>query len=435
MNNQHRSVEVKDRELAEHRMASVPNSRLKILYLNAYLNRFDFWTGERGRQFVNALLTAGADVKTLPEVPSAIPQTSGSLGSLFDSLKQIARSKLPARSLILLIEVYLLGRGIGRTLQLAWQTWCKRKELNPDVVLARTFEYEWSPWLVAAILRRPLVLEVHAAFFLEREFRGLPRSRAFKWYECVLWRKAACVWVHTRALQQIIANNGIKSERLHVIPFGLPDDRVDWESQPSDVCHVGEPEPCIQVVFVGSFYSWHGVDLIIEAFSIALKRIANLRLCLIGEGVTRNDSVKRVRQLGIGECVEFPGWLSQQDLSLYLKNSHIGVAPYRRLEPFYFEPVKIMDYMAAGLAIVASDQGQVRELVTDGESGILVPPDDVTALAQALIDLADNEELRQRLGLAARQQTPLLRKTAQHVLATVSEVAALKRETEVRSHN
>jgi glycosyltransferase involved in cell wall biosynthesis len=396
--------------------ADQPKPRMKILYLNAYLNRYDFWTGERGRQFLAALRAAGGDVQTLPAVPDAAPQTRGQSGGLSARLKHFAKSRLPAKALMLLIEAYLVGRGIAHTLQLAWQAWRKRHELRPDVVLARTFEYEWGPWLVAAILRRPLILEVHAPFYVERRFRGRGSSWFFRWYEGKLWRRAARIWVHTCALQKIVTENDIVNERVHVIPFGLPEDRFATEIRRSE-------NPDVRVVFVGSFYAWHGVDLIIEAFAIAQRKVPNLRLCLIGDGVTRAANARRANELGIAERVEFPGWLAQEQVLAYLNESDIGVAPYRWLEPFYFEPVKIMDYMAAGLAVIASNQGQICDLVVPGETGILVPPEDVSALAEALIDLSEDASFRHRLGLAARERVPSMLETAQRVLSTASEVA------------
>ena len=393
---------------------------MKILYLNAYLNRFDFWTGERGRQFVEALRAAGAEVQTMPEIPSRSKQATKQSSSLTAGVKRFAQTRLSERSLVILIEIYLLGRGIARTLQLAWQAWRNRHDLRPDVVLARTFEYEWAPWLVATILRRPLVLEIHSPFFVERRFRGRGDSRFLRWYEGMLWRRAARIWVHSHALKDIVADNNIAPECIRIIPFGLPTDYLNEPIPHSNGIHV-------QVIFAGSFYPWHGVDLIIEAFSIAHEKIGNLRLCLIGDGVTRTTNEQRVRALGIEKCVEFTGWISREKVAQYLQHSDIGVAPYRRLEPFYFEPVKVLDYMAAGLAVVGSDQGGVRELVTDGESGILVPPDDVEALAQAFIELAENAPLRQRLGVAARERVPTLLETAQSVLAAASEVMTASR--------
>ena len=391
---------------------------MKILYLNAYLNRFDFWTGERGRQLVHALLAAGAEVQALPEIPAVKPGAPPDSNS--SQLKRIAKSRLPERWLLLLIDFYLAGRGMVRTLNLTWQAWRQRRSWRPDVVLARTFEYDWAPWFVAAILRRPLILEVHAPFYVERRFRGRGSSRFLKWFEGMLWRRATRIWVHTRTLKQIVADNNIEPGNIQVIPFGLPRERLDKAVQHGET-------PYVRVVFAGSFYMWHGVDLIIQAFAIAHERKSNLRLCLIGHGVTLTANERLVRDLGIEDVVEFPGWLSQEDMLTSLNESDIGVAPYRKLDPFYFEPVKILDYMAAGLAIVATDQGQICDLVAHGKSGILVPPEDVSALAQALLDLADDAPLRHRLGLAARERIPTMLETAQRVLSAASEVATAQR--------
>jgi glycosyltransferase involved in cell wall biosynthesis len=82
----------------------------------------------------------------------------------------------------------------------------------------------------------------------------------------------------------------------------------------------------------------------------------------------------------------------------------IAVAPYPPLERFYFSPLKILDAMACGVANVASDIGQVSELLTHEETGILVPPGDPDALAAALLRLADDAPLRERLGQNAARE-------------------------------
>lgn len=118
------------------------------------------------------------------------------------------------------------------------------------------------------------------------------------------------------------------------------------------------------------------------------------------------------------------GWLPHEDTAELLKKSHIGVAPYLLLENFYFEPVKILEYMAAGLAIIASKQGRVCELVDDERTGLLVSPGDISALADALIRLSDDPALRERLGEQARtalESNQTWEITAQRVLALCEE--------------
>lgn len=86
-----------------------------------------------------------------------------------------------------------------------------------------------------------------------------------------------------------------------------------------------------------------------------------------------------------------------------LTSMDVAVAPYPALDDFYFSPLKIFEYMAAGRAIVASAIGQIGDLITDGITGLLYPPGDTAALSAALQRLADDPVLRVQLGKAARQ--------------------------------
>ncbi len=88
----------------------------------------------------------------------------------------------------------------------------------------------------------------------------------------------------------------------------------------------------------------------------------------------------------------------------YVRAMDVALAPYPPLERFYFSPLKVLEYMAAGRPVVASAIGQVAELIRDGETGLLVPPGDVSALTAAVRRLASDRDLRLRLGaLAARE--------------------------------
>jgi glycosyltransferase involved in cell wall biosynthesis len=84
----------------------------------------------------------------------------------------------------------------------------------------------------------------------------------------------------------------------------------------------------------------------------------------------------------------------------YLDAMDVGVAPFEAMEGFYFSPLKVAEYMAAGLPVVASRQGDLPIMVAD--AGILFEPGDASALAAALFSLASDPELRVRLGEAAK---------------------------------
>jgi glycosyltransferase involved in cell wall biosynthesis len=389
---------------------------IRILYINPFLPRADSWTGVRGNQLVQELRNAGAEVNTFPPVLTNNSQQKIT-SSEIQRFKRFVKTQIPIQLALILIDYYQLIQGILRTVISSWQIWRGRDVFRPDIVVARTMEYDWTPWIAARILKRPLVLEIHSLFYIERQLLGGRKSRLLRWFERVQLKRAECVWVVSSELEAIIRENGVSSDRIFCVPFGL---KLDGFADKKPRLN----EEIFQIIFVGSFYLWHGLEPLLKAFSVAQARMPSLRLCLVGDGIARSISEKEARTLGIEHSVHFTGWLPRESMIELLNKSDIAVAPYLKLEPFYFAPVKILDYMAAGLAIVASKQGQICEMLEHHKEGLLVSPGDVSELADALLQLAENPSLRQRLGEAARTKiahTYTWERTVQGVLSVCQE--------------
>lgn len=391
---------------------------MRILYLNDYLDRHDLWTGERGRQLTRELRGAGAMVETLPAI-SMIPDAPYAGGTVKarpgSRIKAFVKAGLSIARLMVLLDIYFLLRGTFRTAKWGWYIWRRRKGFQPDVILARTFEYEWTPMVVARILNCPLVLEVHTPFYIERIFQNRGESRLLRRLETALWQSASAIWVHTGELKRIVVSNGVDERQVSRIPFGIETGGARRASTPDD--------GPIRIAFVGSFYPWHGMDVLLHAFALARETVPDLRLTMIGDGIMRAKSEAIAHELGVGDAVEFTGWVSQETMRKRLGEAQVGVAPYLDLKQFYFEPVKVLDYMAAGLAIVASKSEAVSDLLNGGKAGILVPPEDPNALAVALVKLANDTTLRNDLARAAHSKTPSWQTTAAAVVALCGKAA------------
>jgi glycosyltransferase involved in cell wall biosynthesis len=145
-------------------------------------------------------------------------------------------------------------------------------------------------------------------------------------------------------------------------------------------------------VFSGALRPWHGIETIAEAWMLLGSEAPRLRV--IGDGPAR-DAVAAVgaEMLGAVPHERVPGLLGDAD---------IGLAPYSPDAPAYFSPLKLFEYLAAGLAVVAADIPGVRD-VTGSEAAVLIPPGDAPALAQAVAELTGDRALRTRLGAAARE--------------------------------
>ena len=154
------------------------------------------------------------------------------------------------------------------------------------------------------------------------------------------------------------------------------------------------------VTFVGTLKAWHGVDVLVHAAALAEQP---WRLRIIGDGPQRLALEAQAAALGVD--VDFRGAVAPEQMPAQLAGSAVGVAPYPAMETEadqYFSPLKIYEYLAAGLPVVASRVGQVPGIVRDGATGLLVEPSDPAALASALDDLAAAPGLRVELGRAAR---------------------------------
>ncbi len=373
---------------------------MRILYISPYLGHCSNAVGETSRQIVRELRNAGTEVVTFPSTDREGSRCGPAVGSNHvyrQLIRKFSIRYLPGRLRAYFLEFFLVARALGFSAVWCGRIWLLRKALRPDVVLARALEYDWTPWIAARILGRPLVLETHSPNYVERVLRGLGKSAFARWLDQVLWERADQLWVVSHDLGKILASNGIDPEKIHVISLGVTGKQFAQS-------RVRSRGAITKIIFVGSFHPWQGVSTLLEAFASALQRVDNLRLILVGDGITRADNEGHAKDLGISEYVEFTGWLSLDDVSQLLNTADIAVASYDRLERFHFDPVKILEYMAAGLAVIASDQGEVPTMLNDGRNGVLVPPGEVEPLADAMVRLAKDFELRQRMGQESRSR-------------------------------
>lgn len=187
-------------------------------------------------------------------------------------------------------------------------------------------------------------------------------------------------------------------DRVVVVPNGVNVQRIRPRSLNADT--PGSKQPPV-VVFTGTLKPWHGVDVLIEA---AARATTDWTLKIIGHG----PQAKELRRLA-AECgadVHFTGAAEPEQIPALLADCDIAVAPYpaAAADGQYFSPLKIFEYAAAGLPVVAGRVGQVPLIVDDAVTGLLVEPSDPDALAAAIDELAVLPLCRAAMSAAARRR-------------------------------
>jgi glycosyltransferase involved in cell wall biosynthesis len=163
-------------------------------------------------------------------------------------------------------------------------------------------------------------------------------------------------------------------------------------------------EPPLRLLAVARFCEKKGLDTLLDACGLLRDRGVAFELALFGDGPLREALVARAAALRLGERVRFGGAVSQEEIARELRGCHAFVLPCRRDRAGDMDgiPTVFMEAMATGRPVVSCALSGIPELVRHEETGLIVPPADPTALADALVRLAADAGLRARLGTAAR---------------------------------
>lgn len=281
----------------------------------------------------------------------------------------------------------------------------KIRRFRPDVIVCRYSLFRISIILAARLRRVPLVFEVNSPMAyevqrLKKEFFYLPVIPAFFEKACLKW--AEVLVVVSGELKQYLVRLGIPGRRIHVVPNGVDPERMNASRRTGPLPALGPAQRGVTIGFVGSFNYWHSIDSIYNPMKQVLARFRHAQFVLIGDGFTRPDIEKRVCEDGLQKRIRMPGFIAPAEIPAWLSRMDILLAPYPRLEFFYFSPLKIFEYMAAAKPVLAMRIGQIAEIIEDGVTGFLYS--DEAEFIRKITLLIQSRGTRIRMGKAARHR-------------------------------
>ncbi len=271
-----------------------------------------------------------------------------------------------------------------------------------DLVYERYSLWSSAPLKRAAELGIPTILEVNAPLIEEQsQHRELvDRQRAVAVRREVFEAATSIIAVSNMVAEYV--RDGLPVDqrgKVHVVTNGVDTDRFRPDVLPID------PSPQFTVGFLGTLKPWHGLESLLAAFHVVHGQKPNIRLRIIGDGPMRQGLEELVRSQypSLESSLEWVGAVAPRDVPGHLTALDVAVAPYLDSSDFYFSPLKVFEYMAAGCAVVASSIGQLNSIIQHGVTGQLYPPGDIASLAQELSELAQAPAKCASLGQAARQ--------------------------------
>lgn len=265
-----------------------------------------------------------------------------------------------------------------------------------DLIYERHSLFTNAPMRVARQADIPGVLEVNAPLIDEQaRHRRLPLAPEARAYARSALSSALVVSVVSAQIIPYATSYGARRDSVHVLENAVNPRRFPPVSRPDGPFTVG---------FLGTLKPWHDVATLVDGFALLRQRGVDARLLIVGDGPERVSLETRVQKLNISSAVEFTGVQQPDEVPTQLARMHVAVAPYQQDQAFYFSPLKIYEYMAAGLPVVASRVGSLDTLIKEGCNGLLCRPDDPHALADVLMRLADDPVEADQLGRSARQE-------------------------------
>jgi len=207
------------------------------------------------------------------------------------------------------------------------------------------------------------------------------------------------VLVRSESLRRAVTDLGCNPEKIEIQRTGIPLEEFPFRDRA--VPKNGE----WQFVQAGRLIEKKGLPVTVRAFSTFLKQHPNATLTIAGEGPLLSELQKFVRESGISDRISFAGFVSQEQLREIYYRSHIFLHPSQTGRDGNQEgiPNSMLEAMASGLPVFATEHGGIPEAIENGVSGVLVPEHDYEALARALLNAAQDPSLLSRIGRAGAE--------------------------------
>jgi PEP-CTERM/exosortase A-associated glycosyltransferase len=322
----------------------------------------------------------------------------------FDGLTLYRTMNHASSALPFLREVQLIRQLQNRILEVIQRE-------QPDIIHAHSPSLNGIAALRAARAHRiPVVYEVRAFWEDAAVDQGKWGEQSFRYrisklVETYLLRRVDAIFTICEGLKRDIVQRGVAGKPITVIRNCVDSRHFAPRLPDADLAEKLGLQGQTVLGFIGSFFDFEGVDVLLAAYSRMLAQGVKARLLLVGDGIERTNLEAKARALGLADKVVFTGLVPHEDILRYYSVIDIFVYPRKSLRiTELVTPLKPLEAMAMEKLVTGSDVGGIRELVTDGVTGFLFRAGDADDMASVLMRVMEDRESHDRVRKAAMRQ-------------------------------
>jgi glycosyltransferase involved in cell wall biosynthesis len=282
----------------------------------------------------------------------------------------------------------------------------KKKKI--DIIYIRSFHFALAAILLSKIYSVKVILEVNGLKIDELDAQknclNIISKKIIGPLETLAERNVDAIRVVTREIKNDLVSRGVDEKKIKVIENGANVDifkPIDKKAISLFKQKIGINSLDKIVIFVGSFYSWQGIEYLIQAAPNILEVNTNVRFLIVGDGIMKTKWIQLVNELKISDKFIFTGRVPYEAVPSYINTSDICVTPKKPIKSGY-SPLKLYEYMACCKPVVATRTNGF-EIIEEYNAGILINPDNSREFADAIKKLLHNNTLRIKYGRNGRE--------------------------------
>jgi len=263
-----------------------------------------------------------------------------------------------------------------------------------------------SAWFVAVIRRKPFLLEVRDLWPEFGVSMGVLKNPLViwlaRWLEKFLYNRATHILVNSPSYKEYMINKHVPENKITYIPYGTDIDMFNPTIDGSSIRKELNLEDKFVILYAGALGQANDIDTILRAAK-RLKQYDKIYFVLFGDGKERERLQNVANKLNLSNVI-FAGVRPKKEMPSVIASADVCLAILQDIPMFRTTyPNKVFDYMAAGRATVLVIDGITRELIESSYGGVFVQPNDDEALASTILDLSQNKEIVEQIGVNARE--------------------------------